>query len=88
MCDVRGLPADAVLLHVPACAVLAVEDVIGVGDVFLEFSRDFPLSVVAFRRGRGYKSAGCDFLRVSEDLLAPPLQFAVWCWRETADEGT
>ena len=76
------------LLHVPARAILAVEDMIRVCDVFLEFSRDFPLRVVALRRRCGYKPTGCDFLGVSEDLLAPPLQFAVWCWWETADEGS
>ena len=74
------------LLHVPARAVLAVEHVVGVCDVFLEFSRDFPLRVVALSRRCGYESTGCDFLGVSEDLLAPPLQFAVWCWWEAADE--
>ena len=74
------------LLHVPACTVLAVEDVVRICDVFLEFSRDLPLRVVAFRRRRRYESTWSDFLRVSEDLLAPPLQFAIWCWRETADE--
>lgn len=30
----EGIPADAVLLHLPGRAVLAVEDVVGVVDVF------------------------------------------------------
>ena len=84
----RDSPANAVLLHVPTCTVLSIEDVVGVCDVFLEFSCDFPLGVVALGRRRGYESSGCDFLGVSEDLLAPPLEFAVWCWWETADEGS
>ena len=69
----RDSPANAVLLHVPTRAVLAVEDVVGVCDVFLEFSCDFPLGVVALSRRCGYETTGCDFLGVSEDLLAPPL---------------
>lgn len=31
----RDLPADSVFLHLPVCGLLAVEDVVGVGNVSL-----------------------------------------------------
>ena len=45
-------PADPVLLHLPARAFLAVEDVIGILDILLETFRHIPLSVVLSLRWR------------------------------------
>jgi hypothetical protein len=87
--DVVDLPADTVFLHLERGAVFAVEDVVCVGYVFFELSCDFPLCVVALGRRRGEETSGCDFLCVSENLLAPPLQFSVpRRRRQAADEGS
>jgi hypothetical protein len=48
-CD---LPADTVLLHLEVRSVLAVEDVVCVGDVLLELSSHLPLRVIALSRRR------------------------------------
>jgi hypothetical protein len=85
-CD---LPADTVLFHFELRAILAVEDVVCVGDVFFELSCYFPLCVVALGRRRGEETSGCDFLCIPEDLLSPPFQFSVPRRRgKAADEGS
>lgn len=83
-----GLPANAVLVHFPVRAVLAVEDVVGVVDVLLQLAGHLPLSVVALRGRGGDEASGCHLFGISEDLLAPPLEFSVGGWRKAADEGT
>lgn len=85
-CD--DLPADAVLVHLPVRAVLAVEDVVGVVDVFLQLAGHLPLSVVALRGRGGDEASGCHLFGISEDLLTPPLELSVGGWGKAADEGT
>lgn len=87
--DLCDLPADTVLFHFEVCAVLAVENVVGVRDVFLEFSGHFPLCVIALSWRCREETTGCDFLCVPEDLLSPPLQLSVpgSRWKAT-DERT
>jgi hypothetical protein len=71
------LPADAMFLHFEVCAVLAVEDVVCMSDVFFELSVYFPLCVIAFSWRCREETTGCDFLCIPEDLLSPPFQLAV-----------
>jgi hypothetical protein len=57
----RNVPADAMLFHLPPRAILAVEDIVGVVDVLLQPSRDFPLGVVGLVRRCRHVSAWEDF---------------------------
>jgi hypothetical protein len=82
----NNLPADSVLLHGPVCRILSIEDVVGVLDVLLQSVRNVPLSVVALCRRCGYNASRQDFCVVLEDLLAPPLELSIPCWRQTSDE--
>ncbi len=84
----KGVPADAVFVHLPVLPVLAVEDVVGLVDILLQSLRDLPLRVVGLWRWRGDVSAGDDFPGVGEDGLAPPLELAVSGGWQAADEGT
>jgi hypothetical protein len=82
----KSLPADTVFLHGPVCRVLSIEDVVGVLNILLQSVRNLPLSVVTLRRGCGYNTAGQNFCVVLENLLTPPLEFSVSCWRQTSNE--
>lgn len=83
-----NVPAHSVFLHFPVLALGAVEDVPGVLNVPPESPWDLPLRVVTLGRRDGDVTAGINLLRVLEDGLAPPLELAIWRWRETADEWT
>lgn len=65
-------PTDAVLLHLPILAVLAVEDLVCMINVFLEFCGYFPLGIVVLRRRCGDEATGRELLCVGENCLSPP----------------
>jgi len=81
------LPANSVLLHLPARPLLAVEDLIGMLDARAQLLRDVPLRVVVRGRRHGDVAAGEDFARVGEDGLRPPFELFVFCRGQGADEG-
>lgn len=85
-CKGENLPADPVLLLLPVLALLAVEHAGGVLDVLLELWRRLPLRVVLGSRGRGKPPARQNLPDIGKDLLTPPLELLVLCWRQAANE--
>src|SRR5690242_14211073 len=86
--DDNDLPADAVLIHLPARAVLAIEDMIGVINIQFQRPRNVPLVVILPRWWCRNEAPRQDFVCVLEDLPPPPLELAVLCGRQAADKGS
>lgn len=80
------LPANTILLHLPARPVLAVEYLVGMVDIFPEFTRHIPLRIVRLGWWHRDKSSRQHFSGVLEDGLSPPFQFLVLGRWQASDE--
>lgn len=84
---ILDLPADAILVQLPAFTGLTIEDVTGMSDVMLQLLRNNPLVIILLWRWHRDEPSWRNLCGVSKDGLAPPLQLAVGSWRKAANEG-
>lgn len=81
-----GLPADAMFLHLPRGALLAVEYAVRVPGILLELIGNLPLAIIRLGRRGGDEATWENLPGVLKYDLSPPLQLPVRSRRETANE--